>query len=181
MKTKHLPLIIGISLPIIFIIIVSIIIFTPSLSIKPQHNFIYTVYDNYGYNQKYINIYTISKEQQIIVETNPLPELPIPKDVIYKKDLAPLYLYDVKTDTSHQITLEEAQKYIIDPGPSSIDGYTVKYEYNNDGIFEIFGPNGNSNGYFMEKGNARKELTGLANTDRYSYYPGNFKFIGWIK
>ena len=39
-KLKNIPLLIGIALPIIFIFAISVIIFTPSLFIKPQYNFL---------------------------------------------------------------------------------------------------------------------------------------------
>jgi hypothetical protein len=48
MKNNHWPLIIGICLPVIFILIISIALFVPSRFIKPEHNFIYSVRaDNY--------------------------------------------------------------------------------------------------------------------------------------
>ncbi|MDB5204776.1 MAG: hypothetical protein JWP09_804 [Candidatus Taylorbacteria bacterium] len=177
MKTKHLPLIIGISLPVIFIIIISVVVFTPSLYIKPQHNFLYSTDDNnYGYSATYKNTY-IAENNQLSIHALPVQ---LNGNYAYKEDSPTLYLYDVKTNSSHQITFDEAKKYTIDSGPSSQDGYTVKYEYNNDGIFGLFGSGHDGSGYFIEKGNGRRELTGLTSSDRY-YYQGNFNLIGWIK
>jgi len=173
MKIKHLPLIVAISLPIIFIIIISIVIFTPSLFINPQYNFIYST-DNYGYNQGYKNTY--------VVENNhiSLQAVPVEQNQTYAGDAPTLYMYDVRTNSSHQITFSEAQNYILDPGPSSPDGYTLQYESSNDGIFDLFGANQNRSGYFVEKNNGKKELTGLTNSNQY-FYQGNFKLIGWIE
>jgi hypothetical protein len=177
MKKKNLPLIIGISLPVIFIIVISVVIFTPSFFIKPQYNFIYsTESPYYSYDQGYKNTY--------IVENNHIATqaLPVPTDnriYAYKGDSPTLYLYDVKNNSSHQITLDEAKNYFLDPGPSSPDGYIVRYEYSHNGIFELFGSNQNGSGYFIEKNNGKKELPGLMNSDQ--YYQGNFKLIGWVK
>lgn len=102
MKTKHLPLIVGISLPIIFIVIISIVIFTPSLFIKPQHNFVYTTEDSYyAYNQEYQNIYKV-ENGRIVLE--PVP----PRENIVQTKISPtLYLYDVKTNSSIKLLLKK--------------------------------------------------------------------------
>ncbi|MEK7095495.1 MAG: hypothetical protein AAB917_02440 [Patescibacteria group bacterium] len=177
---KNLPLVIGIVLPIIFIIIISLVIFLPKASLKPLHNFIYsaeTPYYSYN-NGPYKNTYKIESGRLI---TQALPINPeYNKNIVFKADNPPLYLYDVKNESAHEITLEEAQRYILDPGPSSPDGYSVGYSYGHDGIFEIFGSDGNDNGYYVSKGNAKRKLPGLTNGTRYSY-DGNFKLIGWVK
>ncbi len=178
MKSKHLPLIIGVALPVLFIIIISLVIFTPSLSVKPQHNFIYTTENPayYSYNETYKNTYRVEGEKIVQVPIVYPAENPRLQDV---KDAATLYLYDVKANTSHQITLEEAAKYVVDPGPSSPDGYSVEYTYGHDGIFEIFGSNNSNDGYFISNGKGKKRLGGITN---YRYYgSGNFRLIAWIK
>jgi|SRR3989344_6461762 len=174
--TKNIPLLVGIALPIVFIFIISIIIFTPSLFIKPQYNFLYSNDDYYyNYNQRYSNTYIVENNHVL------LSPLPTTTGIKYQSDNPPLFLYDVKTDSTHQIDWSEAKNLLIDAGPSSPDGYIVKYQYSNDGIFELFGSNGNQNGYVISKGNGSKKLNGL-NSNGYSYYnSGNFKFIGWIK
>jgi len=177
MNTKNLPLIVGISLPIIFIILISAIVFIPSLSMKPQYDFIYSTEDSsYGYSQNYKNTYIVTGGR-IAVQA-----LPADKDIdpAYKGDSPALYLYDIKNNSSHKISFEEATKYALDQGPSSPDGYTVKYEYNNDGIFGLFGSNGDGSGYFIEKSGSKKELTGMSDATG-TYYQGRFKLIGWIK
>ncbi|HEY4478629.1 MAG TPA: hypothetical protein VI775_02195 [Candidatus Paceibacterota bacterium] len=153
MKKENITLIIGIALPIIFIIIISLVIYLPSLSINPKYDFIYSINDN--------NYYYIKDEN----------------DKEIKKTY---YLYDIENNTSHKIESVDIEKYSLDPGPSSPDGYTVSYGYDNNGIFEIFGSNSNRNGYYISKGNARKRLGGLNPNQQY-YYNGSFELIGWIK
>jgi hypothetical protein len=144
---KNLPLITGIALPIIFIAAISIVVFASSLSIRPQHDFIYSLSSLDYYHQDAAS--------------------------------TTLYLYDLRTNSSHQIASSDVSTYALDPGPSSPDGYTVQYEYNNDGLFDLFGSGGNDSGYFIEKGGAGKKLTGMAGTG--TYYQGDFKLVGWVK
>lgn len=178
MKPNYIPLIIGISLPVIFISIISAVIFVPSFSIKPQHNFVYTITDKYySDGQEYQNTYTV-KDERIVSE--PITSLASQKDIPEANKIsAPIYLYNMETRSSYQITLEQAQAYILDPGPSSPDGYTIMYEYGHDGIFELFGSSNENRGFFISKDNRKKKLNGIAIGEYYNY--SNFKFIGWIK
>ena len=174
MKTKNLPLLIGIALPLVFIIIVAFVVFSPSFFIKPQYNFIYVAENsNYVYNQQYSNTYKV-EDNHITLEKRLLPE-----NVTSKGEAPTLYLYDVKTNSSRQISFEEAKSLFIDVGPSSLDGYTVSYEYGHSGIFELFGSDGNNRGYFISKGNGKKKLSGLTND--YYYGSNGFSLIGWIR
>jgi hypothetical protein len=178
MKSKNLPIIIGIALPLVFITIISLVLFVPSFFIKPKHNFIYSIPSNsyYSYSD-YKNTYVVEKNS-LVLKKNPLP-----KDDSYGRYLtedAPiLYFYDVRNNSSHQITFEEAQRYILDPGPSSPDGYSIDFDYGSSGIFEIFGGNNGYRGYYIMRNGAKKKLDAIA-LDKYSY-SGTFKLIGWIK
>lgn len=186
MKTNNLPLIVGISLPLVFIVIISVVVFLPSFFVKPQYDFVYTTidqsYDYYGYDQGYKNTYGV-ENGKIVLEPVPVRlDLSLKRElVVYKGEKPPLYRYDVKTNTSHEISLKEAQSLSLDPGPSSPDGYTVSFENRDDGIFEIFGSNSSNSGLFISKGNAKKRLDGLVNNNQYYWYQGNFELIGWIK
>lgn len=182
MKTKNLPLIVGIALPIILIAIISLVIFLPSLSVKPAHDFIYTSGDaNYdGYSRYYRNSVQVGKDGRIVLKENPIPNNPQNYLNEYiKADTPTLYRYDVRTASSHQISLTEAQALVLDPGPSSPDGYTIQYDYGHDGLFELFGSGNRDSGLYIGKGSAKKGLTGMAEQGR--YYSNNFNLVGWIK
>jgi hypothetical protein len=186
MKTNNLPLIVGISLPLVFIVIISAVVFLPSFFVKPQYDFVYTTTDQtygyYGYEQGYKNNYRVDNGKIVLEPVQVIIDPSLKKDlIVYKGDMPPLYRYDVKNNTSHEISLKEAQILSFDPGPSSPDGYTVIFENRNDGIFEVFGSNNNNSGLFISKGNAKKRLDGLVNNNQYYWYQGNFKLIGWIK
>lgn len=173
MKKENLPIIIAIALPILFIIIASALIFVPSILVDPQHNFIYTSDTTYS---KYENIYTVV-DGKISIKQNPYID-EYSKVSIY--DVPKIYLYNVEDDTSKEISLEEAQKFDLDPGPSSPDGFYINYEYGHNGIFEIFGDSGNNRGWYITKGNAEKKIDAIHNERSY-YYSNDFELIGWIK
>jgi hypothetical protein len=176
MKTKNLPLIVGISLPIVFILIISIVIFTPQLFVKPQYNFIYTLDDTYNrYDYRYENTYEV-EDGKIVKETAPFSIERKPTKIVEAPEL---YLYNVKDNSSNVIKFEEAKDYSLDPGPTSPDGYNISYQNNHDGIFELFGSNNNNDGFFISKGQGMKKLDGIVG-DRY-WNSRNFKLLGWIK
>jgi hypothetical protein len=186
MKTNNLPIFVGIALPLVFIVIISVVVFLPSFFVKPQHDFVYTTSDQsygyYDYDQGYKNTYRVENGKIVLEPVQVRIDPSLKKDsIVYKGDMPPLYRYEVKTNTSREISFKDAENLSLDLGPSSPDGYSVGYEYGNDGIFEIFGSNSNSDGLFISKGNAKKRLNGLVNNDGYYWYRGNFKLIGWIK
>jgi len=174
MKNKNLPLIIGIALPILFIVVLSVVIFAPSLFVNPAHNFIYSSGDGYYGDDYYQNTYKVVSGRIVL---DPVP--PRYATDVKRKEAPPLYLYDVTTDSSHQITLAEAAQYAVEAGPSSPDGYTVSYDYGHNGIFELFGSDSSNRGYFVSKDSKKRKLNGLTTADRYS--GSGFKLIGWIK
>jgi hypothetical protein len=176
---KNLPLIIGIALPILFILVISLVIFLPSMSIKPAHNFLYTNENpnNYGYDNRYKNTYEVDSVGHIGLISVPVRNNPYNEPIVYKGDTPPLYLYDVQADTTRQVSLDEANAMQYVRGPSSPDGYTVTYSRSNDGILEIFGSS-RDEGYMITKGNGQKRLSGLQTTQ---YYYGDLNLVGWVK
>ena len=144
----------------------------------PKFSFLYTSDQaNYPYFQNYKNSFIVINGQLTL---NALPDQKNGVKVQYNGDMPTLYVYDVTSDSSHQVTFDEAKKLNLDPGPSSPDGYTVKFEYNSDGIFGVFGSNGNGAGYFFEKGGDKKRINGLGDTGN-TYYSGTMNLIGWIQ
>lgn len=175
MKREDFALIIGLALPVIFMIILAIAIYLPNLSVKPQHNFIYTL-PQYSYHKEYQMEYFITdnhiaqKQAIVLSQNNNAVILPGGPD---------LYFYDVHKDTSHQLTYKEAEQYTLVPGPSSPDGYTVTYNYSHGGIFELFGSGSDKSGMYISSGKGSKKLTGIQNTRYYNY--SNINIIGWVK
>ncbi len=184
MNTKHIPLLVAIALPILFIIILAVTLFVPSSKINPEFNFLYidsseqwkTSFNTFRYENTYeVENNKIVKKTIIYSKSENL----MYEDKIEKKDSPSLYLYDVEENTSKIITFEDAQDLDLEQGPSSPDGYTVKFEYNSDGIFELFGSN-NDAGYYITKGSGKKILSGIGSSADY-YGQNDIKLIGWIK
>lgn len=188
MNTKYVPLIVAITLPVVFMIVLAVVILVPNMNIKPSHDFLYTVfsekqaYDTYGYGQvQYKNTYDIKNEKIVLkplVFQKPIFDSGVPKPTFIYEDSPKLYYYDIETQTSREITFEEATKLTLQKGPSSPDGYIVKYDSNTSGVFDLFGSN-NSTGYVIAKGNGKKILSGITIDDR--YYGNEITLIGWIK
>jgi hypothetical protein len=172
MKNKNFPIIVAVVLPIIFVIVIAFVAYIPNSAIKPQYNFIYITSTGVVYGStNYSNMYDV-ENGHIALE----PQIVLPNETNVQN--APkLYLYDVKDNSSHEITLVDAHAYTLDPGPSSPDGYTINYEYGEDGALGVFGSDNEANtGYFIEKDSGRKKLSALSNN---SY--NDFKLIGWVK
>ena len=183
MKYKNAPLIVAIALPILFTIIISLVVFIPQYLINPQYNFLYSV-KNIQYSSGVDSLgdsYIIVKDTRIATSTVQSMSSSTNKSV---ENIPTLYLYDVKTDTAHKISVADAQALVVKPGPTSPDGYIVKYEYGNGGFFNLFdGSAANNSGFYIEKDNTRKKLPGVVGNDGTpSYYqPDYIDIIGWIK
>ena len=122
---KHIPIIIGIGLPVLFIIGLVISVAVQSSQIQPHYSF----------------IYSIKLENPVPIKAPPTTT----PEFIYK-----YYTYNVIDNTSHIISSDQLKSYKLDPGPSSPDGYVVRFEYTNSGIFELFGSGGKSrNGWYI--------------------------------
>jgi hypothetical protein len=114
--------------------------------------------------------------QRVAMEPNPSYNTTTSYGYGESQSAPKLYVYDITTNTVKQITLEEAQQYVVDPGPSSPDGYQVQYNYNSNGIFDLFAGGSRRSGYVISKGSTSKSLPGMTSD---SYY-GSYSFIGWI-
>jgi hypothetical protein len=171
---KNPALIIGIALPFVFIAVLVAVVMLPSLSVKPAHDFLYITdsYDNYPGSQQYANKFIITGGK---LGLQPLANVAA---ATASTTAAPtLFLYSMATGSSHEISVADAENLSLDSGPSSPDGYTVQYSYGNDGIFGLFGGNGDSQGYFVSKGDTSRRLNGIGSADMYPY---NFQLIGWV-
>lgn len=175
-ETKEkLPIIIGIALPIIFIISMVVVVYVPKLFINPQYDFVYTMQTSYQYDQEYM--YELRDGEIVKNYPTPQPENEAMYDR-YPKTTPVLYVYDVQSHTSRQISFDQAQDLILDPGPASPDNYTVQYDRGNYSLFsEIFSSRRDS-GYVISRGNMNKSLDGIV-SDR-DYYYNSFTFLGWI-
>lgn len=176
MKKSILPLILGIGIPVFFVIIIVLMALLPSLSIKPQHDFLFFVDEHKtsgGYALCFENRFTVSNNQiNLIPNVSPCPD----RAMTQAREYPDIYYYNIKNGTVTIITLKEAEMYRLIPGPSSPDGYTVSYEYSNYS-FGLFGGGGNNSGYMIGNAQAKKSLPGIEATARYGR---DIQIIGWV-
>jgi len=174
MKNKNLPLIVGISIPFVFLLIFAGFVYIPRTLISPEYDFVYSLRD-YEYNRVYQNKYRVTDGEIEMIKAEIInPNI----EYAFVSESPELYLYDVDDEISRLITFEEAEKLSLYPGPSSPDGYVVEYKYGNDGVFELFGGSNDDRGYYVGNGKSWKKLLGIP-TDY--YYRNGFELIGWVK
>ncbi|QQG49704.1 MAG: hypothetical protein HZB70_02810 [Candidatus Berkelbacteria bacterium] len=171
---KRAPLFIGIGLPVLMVLVVWASISLPKLFVDaPQHNFIYSVD---------VGSYYGGSSVYYAVENNQLVSHPVPK---YASDASQptmppptLYLHDLATNQSEELSLADAQKYKLSSGPKSADGFEV-VPGSYGGGFPLFYDGGSGPKYFLKKGSYTKEI---AVQQSGSYYtPYSFHFLGWIE
>ncbi|HYE22118.1 MAG TPA: hypothetical protein VD998_00845, partial [Verrucomicrobiae bacterium] len=89
-----------------------------------------------------------------------------------------LYYYDVESDSSKEISLEDAQKYNLDSNQKSPDGFEVVRGNNSGGVFPFFFDGGfEYNTLYIRGGHYTKKIN--VTLDPHYYY--NFKVLGWVK
>jgi len=177
---KHFTLIIGISLPIIMILLVAGAIYLPQILVKPHYNFLYS--DQFLNNVNNGRHYQQSSYYD--VENGVLVKKEIPKEENENGNIEyidpKLHFYDVVNNTTREISFADASQLSLLPGPTSPDGFIVQYSHHNDGIFELFGGSyDNNRGMYIKKG-VSQHLLAIPNDQNY-YYNGSFRVLGWIK
>lgn len=171
---QRAPLILGIGLPILMVLVVWATISLPRFFVDaPTHNFIYSV-DSSGYYGTASVYYS--------VENNQLVSHQVPKyerDASSPPEMPPptLFLHDVATNVSSEISLVDAQKYKLSAGPKSDDGFEV-VPGSYGGGFPLFYDGSYGSKYYLKKGSYTKELA-VQNSGSFSPY--NFRFLGWVE
>ena len=171
---RNLPLLLGIVLPLAFVVVVMLMAYVPGLSVRPAHDFVYTQATDTMYQTAYRSEYQIvdGSIELRAVEVNESDRMGL---VI--EDAPRLFLYDIEEDTSREITLADAKALNLVAGPSSPDGYIVDYKYG--GSFGLFGGDGNSAGFFISKDGAGKRLPALSANGYWQ--ERNLRVIGWVQ
>lgn len=172
---RNIPVLVGLLLPIVFIIIVLLVTYIPILSIKPAHNFLYTLGPENYRQEVYKNAFSVQNGKLVMIPTG-VVDVP---EYATLSERPQLYLYDVAAHTTHQVTFEEMQNMSFVSGPSSPDGYLVEYRYGGYGGGFLFGGSGDNSGYFITKGSAGKRLPGIGTSGNY-YQNNEFAVIGWM-
>lgn len=166
---KNIPIVIGFSLPLVMILFVGLSIYLPGLFLHPTYNFLYSV------NQTYSDSQTLSVSNNRLVQS-PL-KYPL-ADQNYEYHEPMLYVHDVTTNESRQVTLAEAQQLHLDPSDQSPDGYRIESGSSSDGFFPFLWYSRDYNSEFIVGHNISKKLALKTNSP---IYYTSFHFLGWIE
>jgi hypothetical protein len=177
---KNASLILGVSIPILMIILIISSIYLPGLFVKPKFNFLYisgesgTYYHNQPLyiveNEKLLKNKIITPEKQNNYYENYYYDPP--------KYNGKFYIYDVTKNEAREISFAMAQNLKIDSNKKSPDGFEVVYGSRSDGFFPfMYGPGNDYKTRYLKGQGLSKKLNLLLEGEYSSYY----NFIGWIK
>jgi len=167
MRKHNIPLIVGLSIPVLMILFVAGSIYLPGVFVHPKTNFLYSYSSGYNYNYQ---IYAISNGK-LIINSNKYPDNILPKTDIK------LYIYDVVKNESKEISFYDAQQLSLDSSIKSKDGFEITYGKRGNGIFPFF--------YFSDIDYNSRYITGhnvskKLNLQLNGNYYYSFQFLGWI-
>jgi len=166
---KNITLIIGIAIPVLMIIFVAVSIYLPGIFIEPKSNFLY-ISGNDDYNSTYK--YTIQNKKLT------RSELPITKNSPRVLKEVKIYIHDIATNKSKEISFGEAQELNLNSNLVSPDGFKIVHGGRSDGFFPFFIWSETDYSTFYVQGRSISKKLNLILTSL-SY--DNFRFIGWIE
>jgi len=164
---KNIPLILGLSIPILMILFVAGIIYLPGLFIQPKFNFLYATEDYY-----FPSYYSVKNGRLIKNNKAYCPEF-------YKRKCTEprLYIYDITKNESKEISFSEAQRLTLNSNSRSPDGFEITCGRRTQSIFFIFVESSSDcSTRFIKGHNISKKLNLQLSKGRY----GSFRFLGWI-
>ncbi len=165
-KKKNIPFIIALSIPVLMVVLTSISIYLPRMFVKPRIDFIYSTGQNYCHNNWY------SVQNQKIVKHDPEKIKENHSCQNYQEPR--LFYYDVKEDTSREISMNEAEKFVLDNRFKSADGFEIVS--GGRGFDGLFFSGSSYYDKFLKKGAYSRKLK-----KSHTQYYYNFKFLGWVK
>lgn len=174
------------AIPIGFIVIVALSTYLPSLAIKTDYNFVYSLctdgssYYSYDYCDKQLMQRYGVADGKMVVNDLPLGDNTANIQIERKYDFSTrIFLHNTGSNVSKEITESEAMEYTLSSLLTSPDGITVSSHYDRGSDLFIIFDGGSSYGYYLTEGRNKKKLN-LINDDSRYYYRDNFHFIGWI-
>lgn len=184
---KNFAIVLAFVLPILFIAVVALSTYLPSLFISTDYNFIYaTCAANTGYYPYNCNNYLQKRysivDGKLVVKDVPqeqlfdYPEKPRVVNVEYDSRI---FFHDTDKNETKEITLKEAQALTLSGLLTSPDGVTVSSSYESSSGFFLFDGGSSSYGYYLTKGKSKSALNLVNKNERY-HYADNFRFIGWV-
>lgn len=162
---KNISLIVGISVPIVMILLVAGFIYLPRFFVHPHYNFLYIAGD-------------YSSAQQYEVKDSRLVKKEVKWPGNAQNDR--LFIYDVANNQSREISFDDAAALNLDPGRESPDGWKIISGEHHDGLFP-FTSGADYCSRYISGHNVSNRLEPRTSGNSSSYCGGNFVFLGWIR
>ncbi len=177
-KTKNIPLIVGLSIPLAMIVFVTASIYLPQLwAPQPKTNFLYSLSSTYYPAKEYF--VSNNKIAERILPYTGNPNRPQPLGDIR------IYLHDVVRNEGREISFEEAQTLLLDNRALSPDGFEVVPGTRGESFFLFFYNSEDYSSLYLKGHHTTKKLhlykIGSIGSGNYSYYNNRYRFIGWVR
>ena len=163
---NNIPLILGLSIPVLMILFVAASIYLPGLFIQPKFNFLYATGEDSYYNDYY------SVENGRLIKH----EIGYPKYSTSPTEPR-LYIHDVAKNESKEVSFNEAQKFALNPSSQSPDGFEIECGSRTYGMFLIFIDSGGDCSTRFIKGHNTSKKLNIQLPGNYYY---RFQFLGWV-
>lgn len=122
--SQNISLVVGLAIPVLMIVLVALSIYVPALlSPEPQYDFLYVTGDDYWDSRQYE------------VQQGRLIKREVKYHDNYTLPAARIFIHDVTTNQSREISFEEAQQLSLNSGSKSKDGWEVVRGSGHDGFF----------------------------------------------
>jgi hypothetical protein len=163
---------IAIALPIVMVVAVALSIYLPTRHQNYQGQFLYTASDGSYYG---LQEYTVANEH---VAYKPLTEEQL-KFSGGRRGTTHLYLHDISTNESNEVSFEQATQLTLDNARKSQTGLTIEYGTRDHGFMPLLFGSGTDFGALYVAGDRGSKKLNLK-APPYPYY-GGFNFLGWVK
>jgi len=172
---ENFVIVLAFILPIGFIFFITVKIYLPSLFLSTDYSFVYSSCVDYCYDSLQ-NRYSVV-DGKIVDSIDSVQGLG-GRNLSNANENFPtrIFFHDTKENKSREITLEEAQTFVLSGLLTSPDEVTISGKYNRGPDFLFFRA-GSSYDYYLMRGENSSKLNLINNVN---YYGRNFQFIGWV-
>ena len=186
---KNLPLILGIGLPIAFVVFIFTFVALPRIfGEKPQQDFVFTISNGYIAQCEYVVIdgtlvrklnSTDFKIVDSYANPNPYGGSQLIRTFECSDEAAhQLYRWDAETESYEAVSYDAVSKLSLSGASRSRDGFEVRYTSREYSMLDFFGGGSRPARVEISKGNSVRAYFTVPDEVGWSY--GGFKFIGWI-
>lgn len=168
-KKENIPLIIGLSIPVVMVLVIAGAIYLPSIFIHvdpPRYSFMYmsnNTYDGYTYSVKDSHL----TREKIKRKNN--YSYPNPRE-------AHIFIYNIKTHKNKELSFEEATAIPLNTHIVSEDGFKIENGRRGYGMFPFYSSGDYYTRYITKEHYSEKLQLTSGNTNYYY----NFRFLGWL-